>query len=117
MALAYGVLGVVVVLTGAKFGTLNSTVWFNLVVALVFLVMALGMFDVFNIDLSRFGGSFGIQNNSTHAGLFIHNFTVFAMGGMAALLAGACVAPVVISVMLLAASLYAKGMLAGLVLP
>jgi thiol:disulfide interchange protein len=39
------------------------------------------------------------------------------MGGVAALLAGACVAPVVISVLLLSASLYARGVAAGLLLP
>jgi thiol:disulfide interchange protein len=39
------------------------------------------------------------------------------MGAVAALLAGACVAPVVISVLLLAAGLYARGVTAGLLLP
>jgi thiol:disulfide interchange protein len=117
IALAYGALGLMVVLTGSKFGTLNSTVWFNLLVAGVFLVMALGMFDIVNIDLARFGGGFGSRNQSAGTGVLVRSLTVFAMGGLAALLAGACVAPVVISVMLLSASLYAKGMLAGLSLP
>jgi thiol:disulfide interchange protein len=39
------------------------------------------------------------------------------MGAMAALLAGACVAPVVISVLLLAAHFYSAGVIAGLLLP
>jgi thiol:disulfide interchange protein len=39
------------------------------------------------------------------------------MGVMAALLAGACVAPVVISVLLVATHLYGKGVVAGLLLP
>jgi thioredoxin:protein disulfide reductase len=117
IALAYGGLGLMVVLTGAKFGTLNSTVWFNVGVAGVFLVMALGMFDIVNIDLARFGGGFGSRNQTAGVGMLMRSFTVFAMGGLAALLAGACVAPVVISVMLLSASLYAKGMLTGLSLP
>jgi len=42
---------------------------------------------------------------------------VFSMGVMSALLAGACVAPVVISVVLLAANFYARGTVAGLALP
>lgn len=117
IALAYGALGLMVVLTGAKFGALNSTVWFNLLVALVFLVMALGMFDVVHIDLARFGGGLGPRNSQAGAGWMVRSLTIFAMGGLAALLAGACVAPVVISVMLLSAGLYAKGMLAGLSLP
>ena len=60
MALAYGTLGLVVVLTGSKFGTLNSSMLVpTRAIALVFVVMALGMFDVLNIDLSRFGGTAG----------------------------------------------------------
>ena len=39
------------------------------------------------------------------------------MGVVAALMAGACVAPVVISVLLLSAHLYGAGMVAGLLLP
>lgn len=117
IALAYGGLGLMVVLTGAKFGTLNSTVWFNLVVAGVFLFLALGMFDFVNIDLARFGGGLGARTTSASAGGWVRSLSIFGMGGLAALLAGACVAPVVISVMLLSASLYAKGMLAGLSLP
>ena len=39
------------------------------------------------------------------------------MGVVAALLAGACVAPVVISVLLLSARWYGEGMVAGLLLP
>ena len=51
---------------------------------------------------------------SRQGGKFI---LALSMGAMAALLAGACVAPVVISVLLLAAHLYGKGLLAGLLLP
>ena len=39
------------------------------------------------------------------------------MGGVAALLAGACVAPVVIQVVLFSSNLYAKGTTAALALP
>ena len=42
MALAYGLLGLGVVLTGAKFGTINSSVWFNVVIAVVFAPNAVG---------------------------------------------------------------------------
>ena len=54
MALTYRILGLVVVLTGSKFGTLNSSVWFNIPIAIVFAVLALAMFDVFHIDFARF---------------------------------------------------------------
>jgi thioredoxin:protein disulfide reductase len=111
MALAYGTLGLVVVLTGAKFGALNSSAWFNFAIAAVFIVLSLAMFDRFAIDLSRF------QRTGTPG----KNRSAFvaapAMGLISALLAGACVAPVVISVLLLATTQYQKGNLSGLLLP
>ena len=113
MALVYGVLGLVVVLTGAKFGSLNSSGWFNLGIAVVFGAMALAMFDLVNVDFSRFQNGSGAPGKS-QTGQFV---LALGMGVMAALLAGACVAPVVISVLLLATHLYAKGMVAGLLLP
>jgi thiol:disulfide interchange protein len=115
IALAYGTLGLAVVLTGSKFGTLNSSTWFNVGIALVFVVMALGMFDVLNIDLSRFSGAG--PAGSIGNGVWAHNAVVLSLGVMSALLAGACVAPVVISVVLLATNFYAKGAVAGLMLP
>jgi thioredoxin:protein disulfide reductase len=113
MAIAYGVLGLFVVLTGSKFGTLNSSPWFNLGIAAVFLVLALAMFEKISIDLSRFqGGSAG--NSTSSKSKFVVAYT---MGTVAALLAGACVAPVVISVLLQATTLHAKGLTVGLLLP
>ncbi len=117
MALTYGLLGLGVVLTGAKFGTINSSVWFNSLIAVVFIVLGLGMFDLVNIDLSRFGAGLGPQRAHADMSSLIRNAIIFVMGVMAALLAGACVAPVVISVMLLATSIYARGHTAGLLLP
>ncbi|HWF18131.1 MAG TPA: thioredoxin family protein, partial [Verrucomicrobiae bacterium] len=117
MALAYGTLGLAVVLTGAKFGAINSSIWFNVVIAVVFVVLAFAMFDKINIDFSRFSGSLGPQKTNAKRGSVIHHMVIFIMGAMAALLAGACVAPVVISVMLLAANIYSKGHIAGLLLP
>jgi thiol:disulfide interchange protein DsbD len=113
MALVYGVLGLVVVLTGAKFGTLNSSPWFNLGIALVFLGMGLAMFDLVNVDFSRFQGRTASSTGSKNGKFAL----ALGMGAMAALLAGACVAPVVISVLLLATNLYGTGMIAGLLLP
>lgn len=113
MALAYGILGLVVVLTGSKFGTLNSSPWFNLGIAIVFVVLALGMFDVLAIDLSRFQGQ-GSGGVGSTQGKFV---AAYSMGTVAALLAGACVAPVVISVLLQATTFYNQGIIAGLFLP
>ena len=111
MALAYGALGLVVVLTGSKFGTLNSSAWFNFVIAVVFVVLGLAMFDKIAIDLSRFQRGGGPRaGNVAFAGAAV-------MGAVSALLAGACVAPVVISVLLLAATNYQKGNMLGLLFP
>ncbi|MEN7972690.1 MAG: cytochrome c biogenesis protein CcdA [Verrucomicrobiota bacterium] len=108
IALVYGLLGALVVLTGSQFGTIQSNPWFNLVIAIIFIVLALAMFDVFQIDLSRFQSKLG--GGQQKQGSFLVAIT---MGSVAALLAGACVAPVVIAVLLLATSI---GPI-GLVLP
>jgi len=111
MALVYGVLGLVVVLTAGTFGTINASPWFNLAIALVFVVLALGMFDVIPIDFSRFAGQTGTAGGRGTFGL------AFTMGAIAALLAGACVAPVVIQVVLFSSSMYAGGSTLALSLP
>ena len=113
MTLVYGVLGLIVVLTGSKFGALNSSAWFNLGIAAVFLLMCLAMFDLINVDFSRFQSGTGHSGKAKQGQFAI----ALSMGVMAALLAGACVAPVVISVLLLATHLYGKGIVAGLLLP
>ena len=112
MALAYGGLGLVVVLTKARFGALNSSPAFNFVIAGIFVVLALAMFDRFSIDFSRWSG--GLDPKKLRMGALL---TAFAMGVVAALLAGACVAPVVISVLLLASNIYDAGNWFGLLLP
>jgi thioredoxin:protein disulfide reductase len=112
MALVYGVLGLVVILTAGTFGTINSSPWFNLGIAVIFVALALAMFDVFQIDLSRFSESIG--TDASKRGSFA---VAFVMGAVAALLAGACVAPVVIQVVLFSSDMYARGTVAALALP
>ena len=111
MALVYGVLGLVVILTAGTFGTLNASPWFNAGIAVLFVALALAMFDVFEIDLSRFASGTGA---ASRRGTMVLAFT---MGGVAALLAGACVAPVVIQVILFSSNLYATGTAVALGLP
>ncbi|HET9832157.1 MAG TPA: thioredoxin family protein, partial [Vicinamibacterales bacterium] len=112
MAVVYGVLGVVVILTAGTFGTINSSPWFNLGIAVLFVALALAMFDVITIDFSRFSSNFRIAEGGR--GTFL---VAFVMGAVAALLAGACVAPVVIQVVLFSSNLYAKGTAIALGLP
>jgi thiol:disulfide interchange protein DsbD len=112
MALVYGALGVIVVLTAGTFGTINASPWFNLGIAAIFVALALAMFDVFEIDLSRFSGS--LATDASKRGSYA---VAFVMGAVAALLAGACVAPVVIQVVLFSSDMYARGTVAALALP
>jgi len=112
MAIVYGVLGLIVILTAGTFGALNSSAWFNAGIAALFVVLALAMFDVIVIDFSRFSTRFGVGRSGR--GTFL---VAFGMGAVAALLAGACVAPVVIQVVLFASNLYATGTSAALALP
>lgn len=112
MAVVYGVLGLIVILTASTFGTINASPWFNLGIALLFVALALAMFDVFELDFSRYSDRFKVSDASR--GSFLVAFT---MGGVAALLAGACVAPVVVQVVLFSSNLYATGTPAALALP
>ena len=112
MALVYGLLGVIVITTASTFGTINASPWFNVSIAIVFAVLALAMFDVLTIDFSRFAGSVG-AGGSGKGTLAL----AFGMGAIAALLAGACVAPVVIQVVLFSSDLYAQGTVIALGLP
>lgn len=110
-ALLYGVLGVVAVLGAASFGSLNAQWWFNAGITAVFVVLALAMFDVILIDFSKYQSKLGIKKDSGNY-LF-----AFIMGAVNALLAGACVAPVVIAVVLYAQDAYADGSSIALALP
>jgi len=111
MAVVYGVLGVIVILTAGSFGTINSSPWFNAGIAILFVVLGLAMFDVIIIDFSSWSSRF---TPGAKTGTFIMAFT---MGAVAALLAGACVAPVVIQVVLFSSNLYAGGTKIALGLP
>jgi thiol:disulfide interchange protein len=111
MALVYGVLGLVVILTAGTFGTINSSPWFNLGIAVLFVVLGLAMFDVLLIDFSKYSAGVGTSSSRGSFGL------AFSMGAVAALLAGACVAPVVIQVVLFSSNLYATGTKVALALP
>lgn len=107
MALAYGALGIITVLTGSQFGALNDSWLFNGVAAIIFIILALAMFDVFSIDFTRWRKT--VKASSL--------LGVFALGAMTALLSGACVAPVLISVLLFSAQLYSEGNAWALSLP
>lgn len=113
MAVAYGLLGLVVVLgLSSTFGALNSTIWFNAAITVVFVALALAMFDVFMLDFSRLQGRLGVSR--MQGGTFV---AAGVMGVVAALLAGACVAPVIVSTIVYAQDQYARGNRLALLLP
>ena len=112
MAAVYGVLGLVVILTAGTFGTINASPWFNFGIATLFVVLALAMFDVVHIDFSRLQSKLTFGSGGKGSLL-----VAFGMGGVAALLAGACVAPVVIQVIIFSSNLYATGTSSALALP
>lgn len=113
IALVYGALGLVVVLgLSTAFGVLNSTAWFNTLIAILFVLLALAMFDIIQIDFSKYQSKFGIQSGGSG-----HFLAALGMGAVSALLAGACVAPVVIYTVLQAQDLYSQGHVFALALP
>jgi thiol:disulfide interchange protein DsbD len=111
MAIVYGALGLLVILTAGTFGTINASPWFNAAIAILFVVLGLAMFDVLLIDFSKYSSRF---NAGAGRGTVL---LAFSMGAVAALLAGACVAPVVIQVVLFSSNLYATGTKVALALP
>lgn len=112
MTCAYGALGLAAVLTGAQFGTLNANPWFNAAIAVIFILLALAMFDRIPLDFSRFGAKYDARGLRQG-----HLLGVFFLGGVTALLAGACVAPAVIATLLYTAEKYSSGNTAALLLP
>ena len=118
IALAYGLLGVGAAVGGLAFGDIQGSPWFNAAVAVVFVGLALALFDVFFIDLSRLRG-YGVSRlrSDDRATSQLRNFATFLMGAMSAVLAGACVAPVLISVLLLTTDLVAQGNRFAVLLP
>ena len=111
MAVVYGILGLGAALLGIGFGTINSMPIFNFIIGGIFVLLALCMAGVFNFN---FGSSLRISPQKLKGSAL---FIAFALGAMSALLAGACVAPVVISVLIFVAREYNSGNSWALFLP
>ena len=106
---AYGALGLAAAFGGLAFGELQSSVWFNGGVALVFTVLALAMLDVFALP-----GFKGVKFKEAKAkGLK----GPFFLGLGAATLASACVEPILIATLLLTSKWFAAGRVWAVVLP
>ncbi len=112
IAVAYGAMGLLAALGGMAFGEIQGNPWFNVAIAVLFVLLALALMDVFFIDLSKKRGAMAQKKTSMLPGLF-----AFFMGMVSAVLAGACVAPILIAVLLLTAKLSAEGCRIALGLP
>lgn len=113
MMTAYGIMGVLAAVGGMAFGEIHGSPWFNGAIAVVFVLMALALFDVFFVDFSRFRKAGDTLGKRAKAPCLY----AFGMGAMAAVLAGACVAPILIAVLVLTADLFASGNWFALGLP
>ena len=112
IALAYGALGIAAALGGMAFGTIQSSPWFSTLVAIVFTVLGLAMSEIFFIDFSRYRGKVvGGKGKSRGLG------GVFLLGVGAAVLAGACVEPILLATLLLTAKWFAAGKVWSVALP
>lgn len=114
MMLAYGALGLLAALGGVAFGAIQSNPWFNVAIAAIFTLLALSLLGVFRIDLS--GARTKISTRRS-GGTVAQDFFALFMGAVAAVLAGACVAPILIAVLLLTARLAAQGNIIAFALP
>ncbi len=110
IAVTYGILGLLSVLMGTTFGGIDSNWLFNGAVGLIFIVLALAMFEVFSLDFSAIGSRIQLPEST-------HFLWIFLMGGLSAVLAGACVAPVLVATLVQSAKMIAHHNYGGLFLP
>ena len=108
MALAYGGIGWIILRGGFFVGSFQSSPIFNFAVAALFLVFSLAMFDVFTLDFSRL-----LKRKRGNGGIW----AAMLAGAFSAVLAGACIAPVVLAVLVLAGALLSEGHPAAQLLP
>ncbi|OAM34700.1 protein-disulfide reductase DsbD [Eikenella sp. NML96-A-049] len=91
LALTYAAVGVLAGLTGSLLTVWLQQSWVVLSAAALIVVLALGMFDVFTIQLPSFIQSYFQQQSSKLSGGKMAS--VFVMGMLSALIVGPCVAP------------------------
>ena len=91
LALTYAAVGVLAGLTGSLLTVWLQQPWVVLSAAALIVVLALGMFDVFTIQLPSFIQSYFQQQSSKLSGGKMAS--VFVMGMLSALIVGPCVAP------------------------
>ncbi len=111
MCIAYGILGALAAFAGIGFGALNSSPLFNIAIGILFLLMSLAMAGAIRFDLQRFRPDISGKLNRQAW------FAPVIFGALAALLAGACVAPAVASVLFYTANAVSNGQYYAAVIP
>ena len=114
---AYGCLGLAAAFGGAAFGAIQSSPWFSLLAAVVFTGLALAVSEVFVIDLTRFRPRGKPPSRAEAGPVRAGLWKPFALGAWSAVLAGACVEPILIATLVLTAKWYAAGDVWAVALP
>jgi len=94
-AVTYTMMGALAGATGEQLQSYFQNVWFIGAMSLVFVLMALAMFDVYTIQLpALLQSKLDAESRKFKGGSFV---MVFALGAVSALILGACVSPVLLS--------------------
>lgn len=94
IAFTYSILGVAAAKTGAMFGSALGNIWVVTGIAMLFSVMALSMYGVFELQVPAF-----IRDKVGTAQTGSGYFGAFATGLIAGVVASPCVGPVLVSVL------------------
>lgn len=110
--ITYGIIGMLVVKGMTRFGNINSSPYFNFFISFIFFILSGAVIGLINIDFSSLQMKFNISK-ITKLGIL----TGFILGSMNALLAGSCVAPVVLATLIFSSNLYNEGVRYAIFIP
>lgn len=94
--LAYGALGLLAGFGSLAFGTIQASPWFSLALVGIFLAMAAALMGFFRVDFSARRPRLAASTPKTKIQGLVF---AFGMGVISAVMAGACVAPVLVSML------------------
>lgn len=94
IAVTYSILGVIAASSGKLFGNIFTNKWIMLSMSLIFAIMALSMWGLFELQVPAFiRNRFGSGKNPTHLG------GIFVMGLISGIVASPCVGPVLVAIL------------------
>jgi thiol:disulfide interchange protein DsbD len=102
LAAVYATLGAVSAKAGAAFGSLTQTPWVGVPIALLFLVLALSMFNLFEFKTPAFiTNRIERTKQNTGGGGFVGAFFIGALSG---LVASPCIGPLILAILVVVAA-------------